>query len=71
MGLHRQIAKQSLLLGASHHHVVIALNRLEVGPDIAAAQRSVQRERFRQALTQRLRIEGLGLVAVANQCGHA
>jgi hypothetical protein len=31
----------------------------------------MKRQRFRQALTQRLRVEGLGLVAVANQCGHA
>ena len=71
VGLNRQIAKECLLLGASHHHVVIALNRLEVSADIATAQRSVQRERFRQALTQRLRVQGLGLVAVANQCGHS
>ena len=51
-----QITEQSLLLGASHHHIVIALNRLEVSADITTAQRSVERQRFRQALTQRLRI---------------
>jgi hypothetical protein len=31
----------------------------------------VQREVFRQALAQRLGVKGLGLVAVANQRGHA
>ena len=71
VGLNRQIAKEPLLLGASHHHIVIALNRLQVSADIAPTQRSMKRQRFRQALTQRLRVEGLGLVAVANQCGHA
>ena len=69
-GLQSQIAKESLLLGACHHHIVMALNRLEISADVATAQRRMERERFRQALTQRLRIERLGLVAVANQGGH-
>jgi hypothetical protein len=43
-------------LGASHHHIVIALNCLEVRADIATAQGGMQREWFRQALTQRLRV---------------
>lgn len=71
LGLYRQITKQPLLLGTSHHHIVIALNRLEVSADITPAQRSVERESFRQALAQRFRVEWLGLVAVANQGGHA
>ena len=65
-----QIAKEFLFLGTCHHDIVMALNRLEIGTDITSAQRRMQWERLRQALTQRLRVEGLGLVAIANQCGH-
>jgi len=70
-GLNCQIAKEFLLLGASDHYIVVALDRLQIGADIAATQRRVKRQWFRQALAQRLRIERLGLVAIANQGGHA
>ena len=66
-----KLTKQALLLGASHHHIIDTLNGLNESASLAAAQRGMQREWLRQALTQCLRIEGLGLVAVANQRGHA
>jgi hypothetical protein len=69
--LHSQVTKQALLLGAGHHDIVCALYGLYKSARLTAAQRGVQRERLRQALAQRLRVQGLGLVAVANQRGHA
>ncbi len=69
--LYGQVAKQALFLGAGHHHIVCALHGLQKCARLAATQRGVQRERLRQALAQCLGVQGLGLVAVANQRGHA
>lgn len=69
--LHRQLTKQALLLGAGDHHIVCALHGCDKGARFTATQSGVPCEVFRQALTQGLRVERLGLVAVANQRGHA
>ncbi len=74
LGLHRKFAKQPLLLCASDHHIVLRIGVLHCANEFASfasAQRGVQLQRFIQALAQRLRVERLGLVAVANQRGHA
>jgi len=34
-----QIAKEFLFLGARHHDIVMALNRLKIGTDITSTQR--------------------------------
>ena len=71
LGLHGQVTKQPLFLGAGDHHIIGPLNRLNKSASFTAAQRVVQRERLRQALTEGFRVQRLGLVAVANQRGHA
>ena len=66
-GLLAQIAKQALLLGASHHHIVTRLDGLLKGPRLAAAQGGVECQVFMQRRAQRLRVEGHRLVAVADE----
>ena len=54
--LNGQLAKQALFLGASHHHIVGTLHGFDEGARFTTAQRGVQREVLRQALTQGLRV---------------
>ena len=73
-GLLAQVAKQALLLGAGHHHVLPGLDGLLERPCVTPAQGGVKGQVFMQCLAQRLGVEGHRLVAVANErrghCGY-
>jgi len=69
-GLLGQFGKQALLLGAGHHHGVLALDRPLKSAGLAAAQGGVFFQILTEGATQRLGLQGQGLVAIANQGGH-
>ena len=56
LGFNRKFTKQTLLLCTGHHHIVRALHGLHKGTRFTTAQRGVQRQVFRQALAQCLRV---------------
>ena len=69
-GLGRQLAEQAALLRAGHHQLIGVARRFLECACLAAAQGAVQGQRFIKRLTQCHRVEGHGLVAVADQGGH-